>query len=110
MKNNTDNNIDQQFSLMLVDIEETKDYDRAEQIEGCLHLFIQENNLAQELVERAIFLFLKLTLNKELIQNEVVRKDHFFLYTGHFHRGGYMYCLSHEKDNQTIDSFSNYCN
>jgi len=91
MKNNTDNNIDQQFNLMLIDVEETKDYDRAEQIEGCLELFIKENNLAEALVERAIFLFLKLTLNKELIQNEVVRKDHFFLYTRHFKMSSYMY-------------------
>lgn len=84
MKNNKDSNIDEQFNLMLRDVEETKDYDRAEQIEGCLEIFIKENNLAEVLAERAIFLFLKLTLNKELIQNEVVRKDHFFLYTRHF--------------------------
>jgi hypothetical protein len=96
MKNTTNNNIDEQFNLMLTEVEETKDYNKARQIEGCLEMFMQENNLAESLVEKAIFLFLKLTLNKELIQSEVVRKDHFFLYTRHSYCNGY---ISSEYEN-----------
>jgi len=84
MKNTENTDIDELFTMMLRDVESNKDYDRAEQIEGCLELFMQENNLAGALVEKAIFLYLKLTLDKELVQKEVVRKDHFFLSTGHF--------------------------
>jgi hypothetical protein len=86
MKNNTNNNIDNEFNLMLDDVEQNKDYNKAEQIEGCLEVFMQENNLASSLVERAVFLFLKLSLDKELsIQEEVAPTGHFFLSTGHFY-------------------------
>jgi hypothetical protein len=96
MKNTTNSNIDEQFTMMLRDVESNKDCDRAEQIEGCLELFMQENNLAESLVEKAIFLYLKLTLDKELVQKEVVRKDYFFLSTGHSYCNGY---ISSEYEN-----------
>lgn len=85
MKNTTNNNIDNEFNLMLNDIEQNKDYNKSEQIHGCLEMFMQEHNLASSLVERAVFLFLKLSLDRELsIQEEVAPMGHFFLSTGHF--------------------------
>lgn len=88
--NTTNNNIDNEFNLMLNDIEQNKDYDKAEQIEGCLEMFMQENNLASSLVERAVFLFLRLSLGRELTQKKATPVGPLFLSTGHFYFNSYI--------------------